>query len=86
MREQICNPLKRLEASTGIEPVYTDLQSAASPLRQLAAVVVASHYLIPKISARVLVRVFASRWALFGHRICVKTGKQIYEHMSLADD
>ena len=31
--------LKTLEASTGIEPVYTDLQSAASPLRQLAAVV-----------------------------------------------
>ena len=28
-----------MEASTGIEPVYTDLQSAASPLRQLAAVV-----------------------------------------------
>lgn len=28
--------LKSLEASTGIEPVYTDLQSAASPLRQLA--------------------------------------------------
>ncbi len=27
-----------LEASTGIEPVWTDLQSAASPLRQLAAV------------------------------------------------
>ncbi len=27
-----------LEASTGIEPVYTDLQSAASPLRQLAPV------------------------------------------------
>ena len=26
-----------LEASTGIEPVYTDLQSAASPLRQLAS-------------------------------------------------
>ena len=26
-----------VEASTGIEPVYTDLQSAASPLRQLAA-------------------------------------------------
>lgn len=26
-----------MEASTGIEPVYTDLQSAASPLRQLAA-------------------------------------------------
>ena len=25
-----------LEASTGIEPVYTDLQSAASPLRHLA--------------------------------------------------
>ena len=25
-----------VEASTGIEPVYTDLQSAASPLRQLA--------------------------------------------------
>ncbi len=30
------NPLILLEASTGIEPVYTDLQSAASPLRQLA--------------------------------------------------
>ena len=28
--------LKIMEASTGIEPVYTDLQSAASPLRQLA--------------------------------------------------
>ena len=28
---------KLLEASTGIEPVYTDLQSAASPLRQLAS-------------------------------------------------
>jgi hypothetical protein len=28
-----------VEASTGIEPVYTDLQSAASPLRQLAFVV-----------------------------------------------
>ena len=26
-----------MEASTGIEPVYTDLQSAASPLRQLAS-------------------------------------------------
>ena len=26
----------KVEASTGIEPVYTDLQSAASPLRQLA--------------------------------------------------
>ncbi len=25
-----------MEASTGIEPVWTDLQSAASPLRQLA--------------------------------------------------
>ena len=25
-----------LEAGTGIEPVYTDLQSAASPLRQPA--------------------------------------------------
>ena len=34
------NPLKKLEASTGIEPVYTDLQSAASPLRQLASLVV----------------------------------------------
>ncbi len=30
-----------MEASTGIEPVYTDLQSAASPLRQLASLVVA---------------------------------------------
>ena len=28
-----------VEAGTGIEPVYTDLQSAASPLRQLAFVV-----------------------------------------------
>jgi hypothetical protein len=36
MTEQFHNTLKRLEASTGIEPVYTDLQSAASPLRQLA--------------------------------------------------
>ncbi len=26
-----------MEASTGIEPVWTDLQSAASPLRQLAS-------------------------------------------------
>ena len=33
------NPLILLEASTGIEPVYTDLQSAASPLRQLAKVI-----------------------------------------------
>ncbi len=31
------NPLILLEASTGIEPVYTDLQSVASPLRQLAS-------------------------------------------------
>ena len=30
------NKYRFLEASTGIEPVYTDLQSAASPLRQLA--------------------------------------------------
>ena len=30
--------MRYLEASTGIEPVYTDLQSAASPLRQLAEV------------------------------------------------
>ncbi|GEM_PF-4368823 len=30
--------LKRLEAPTGIEPVYTDLQSAASPLRHRATV------------------------------------------------
>ena len=37
MSSYIANPLKLLEASTGIEPVYTDLQSAASPLRQLAA-------------------------------------------------
>ncbi len=36
MSRKICNPLILLEASTGIEPVYTDLQSAASPLRQLA--------------------------------------------------
>ncbi len=38
MSRKIRNPLILLEASTGIEPVYTDLQSAASPLRQLAAV------------------------------------------------
>lgn len=36
MSRQEAKLLKRLEASTGIEPVYTDLQSAASPLRQLA--------------------------------------------------
>ncbi len=36
MSSHFANPLKILEASTGIEPVYTDLQSAASPLRQLA--------------------------------------------------
>lgn len=36
MSRKIRNPLILLEASTGIEPVYTDLQSAASPLRQLA--------------------------------------------------
>ena len=36
MRFQAAKCLKILEASTGIEPVYTDLQSAASPLRQLA--------------------------------------------------
>ena len=29
MKQKIHNPLKSLEASTGIEPVYTDLQSAA---------------------------------------------------------
>lgn len=29
---------KRVEASAGIEPAYTDLQSAASPLRQEATV------------------------------------------------
>ena len=27
MKQKIHNPLKTLEASTGIEPVYTDLQS-----------------------------------------------------------
>ena len=37
MSREIHNPLILLEASTGIEPVYTDLQSAASPLRQLAS-------------------------------------------------
>ena len=42
-----------LEASTGIEPVYTDLQSAASPLRQLAvSQVVASSYMIGQPFAR----------------------------------
>ncbi len=42
MNERNNKSLKSVEASTGIEPVYTDLQSAASPLRQLAAVVWAS--------------------------------------------
>ncbi len=36
MKQQIAKPLILLEASTRIELVYTDLQSAASPLRQLA--------------------------------------------------
>ena len=36
MSRQEAKLLKRLEASTGIEPVYTDLQSAASPLRHRA--------------------------------------------------
>lgn len=36
MGRKILNPLILLEASTRIELVYTDLQSAASPLRQLA--------------------------------------------------
>ena len=36
MSREMLNSLILLEASTGIEPVYTDLQSAASPLRQLA--------------------------------------------------
>ena len=34
--ERGANPLKTLEASMRIELMYTDLQSAASPLRQLA--------------------------------------------------
>ena len=34
MRYAVCNTV---EASTGIEPAYTDLQSAASPLRHRAA-------------------------------------------------
>ena len=37
MRLKDSKSLILLEASTGIEPVYTDLQSAASPLRQLAS-------------------------------------------------
>ena len=41
-----------MEASTGIEPVYTDLQSAASPLRQLADLVVAAGYTKPDDRAR----------------------------------
>ena len=44
MSKEIHNPLILLEASTGIEPVYTDLQSAASPLRQLAIQVVQIGY------------------------------------------
>ncbi len=42
-----------MEASTGIEPVYTDLQSAASPLRQLAAGGVMICYLILRGAASV---------------------------------
>ena len=41
----------KVEASTGIEPVYTDLQSAASPLRQLAAYGVGAGYTKPKARA-----------------------------------
>ena len=52
MMREACNPLILLEASTGIEPVYTDLQSAASPLRQLAAVVVVAGYTKPTDRAR----------------------------------
>ena len=37
-REKAAKSLILLEAGTGIEPVYTDLQSAASPLRQPAGV------------------------------------------------
>lgn len=37
MSEQFSKSLKTLEASRRIELLYTDLQSAASPLRQLAA-------------------------------------------------
>ena len=44
--------LGRVEASTGIEPVYTDLQSAASPLRQLAAQVDEIGYPIIALCAR----------------------------------
>ena len=36
VREKAHKCLILLEAGTGIEPVYTDLQSAASPLRQPA--------------------------------------------------
>ena len=36
-KQLIYMDLWEVEASTGIEPVYTDLQSAASPLRQLAS-------------------------------------------------
>jgi hypothetical protein len=34
MRNQ--NPKLKMEATAGIEPAYTDLQSAASPLRHVA--------------------------------------------------
>ena len=36
VRKKAAKCLILLEAGTGIEPVYTDLQSAASPLRQPA--------------------------------------------------
>ena len=36
VRKKVAKCLILLEAGTGIEPVYTDLQSAASPLRQPA--------------------------------------------------
>lgn len=59
-----------MEASTGIEPVYTDLQSAASPLRQLASRVVVAGYTKAQTRARDRMRRFtasgiAERWRLW---------------------
>ena len=63
-----------MEASTGIEPVYTDLQSAASPLRQLAVRVVVAGYTMGRGRASGSGRsggrsVIAQRGALWHHSI-----------------
>ncbi len=59
---------KEMEASTGIEPVYTDLQSAASPLRQLAE---GSGSSIPWVAA--LQDAGLTHWMLSAPFFCAKT-------------